>query len=163
MKQKEREQIVADLINKEIMTPERFIKVQTEEQKKERYNESLKQIKKIVERFNFNPNLIKEFEKGNIYCSDGNRMYNINTNQEYAEIVSNFEKEDNALVYHCVLTEKKLVMLYTSKYKDIEYGWDFENLTDDNYIFVESYYFKEKKSFFGYAVLSSNDGALVIL
>lgn len=72
------------------------------------------------------PNVIKDFEKSNkVYYSERQNaffnaiLYWVDNEKKYVDLVNQFEKEHNALVYHCQLTHMEfgdcLSLLYVSK------------------------------------------------
>lgn len=90
------------------------------------------------------PNVIKDFEKKNkVYYSERqNKFFNavlywVDNEKKYVDVVNEFEKKHNCLVYHCQLTHMEfgdcLSLLYVSENenewsqdkKDIKEGYAF--------------------------------------
>lgn len=90
------------------------------------------------------PQVIKDFEKNNkVYYSERQNaffnaiLYWVDNEKKYVDIVNKFEKEHNALVYHCQLTHMEfgdlLSLLYVSEHEseweqdtnDIREGYAF--------------------------------------
>ena len=98
----------------------------TIEKKKE---EALKRMK-LLELY---PNVIKEFEKDNVINLSENGGFLYWLNDEQKQIVTEFEEEHDALVYHVIhdFTEfgELLTFLYVSDY-DEEWEYDLEDLKD---------------------------------
>ena len=96
----------------------------TIEKKKE---EALKRMK-LLELY---PNVIKEFEKDNVVNLSENGGFLYWLNDEQKQIVTEFEEEHDALVYHVIhdFTEfgELLTLLYVSDYdEEWEYDLDFD-------------------------------------
>lgn len=91
--------------------------------------EALKRMKLL----NLYPNIVKEFEKENIVnlSENGGFLYWLNSEQK--EIVSEFEKEHDALVYHVIhdftAFGELLTFLYVSDYEE-EWEDDVNDLKD---------------------------------
>lgn len=101
------------------------------------------------------PNVIKDFEKKNkVYYSERqNKIFNailywVDNEKKYVDVVNEFEKKHNCLVYHCQLTHMEfgdcLSLLYVSEdenewsqdIKDIREGYAFAyvaNLDEPSY------------------------------
>lgn len=79
------------------------------------------------------PNIIKEFEKENIVNMSENGGFLYWLNDEQKEIVSEFEQEHDALVYHVIHDftgfGELLTFFYVSDYEE-EWEYDREDLKD---------------------------------
>ena len=98
------------------------------------------------------PNVIKDFEKKNkVYYSERqNNIFNailywVDNEKKYVDLVNEFEKKHNALVYHCQLTHMEfgdcLSLLYVSQNEeeweqdtnDIREGYSFAYVANLDY------------------------------
>lgn len=93
--------------------------------------------------------VIEQFRKDNVvhYSERMNKqfpavLYWLSNEEDYLNLVKKFEKENNALVYHCILTHTTfgdiLDMLYVSNYEE-EWKYEVENYDGKYLVFSNAH------------------------
>ena len=109
-----------------------------ENQKQLQKQEAIERLKILHDQYDLMETVINEFEEKNtLYYSEQYRevsiLYWISNNEEYERAIKEFEKENEILVYHAILTStvfgKLLTLLYVSANQE-EWETDQEELTE---------------------------------
>lgn len=99
--------------------------------KKKQMNEAIKRLNYL----NLHPNVLKEFQEGVINISNNGALFW--ANDEEKEMISEFEKEYEVLVYHAIKTNTTIGTLYSLMYvSKTEEEWDIDRDDLPNYCFV---------------------------
>lgn len=102
--------------------------------KEKQREEAIARLSKIP---NLHPDVLNSFKKdGTVFYSEQTRLggilYWISNNEDFVELVKNFEEEYHALVYHAILnfTEfgQMLSLFYVSEHED---EWEFDRIDLD--------------------------------
>lgn len=131
--------------------------------------EAIKRLELLEKEFEgqLNPDILKYFKEGKPYYSyltvDGTTgsIDAVDSDPGYAELVSEFEKQHEALVFHVILSGTKLSMLYVGSYED---EWDFQRKVSGGVIFAYVYNMVYPElSEFGSIQVGVRNGALVLI
>ncbi|MBO5367325.1 sel1 repeat family protein [Methanocorpusculum sp.] len=126
-------------------------------------------LRELTEAFNLNPKILELFGEGKVCYShpsdDGEFAYVslLTAEDRYVQIVEEFEKKKNCLVYHCIESDYTLALLYVCP---IPEDWEMERIDPRGYIDSYVYNLTEpRESEFGSIVIGrcSGSGALVRL
>ena len=99
--------------------------------KKKQMNEAIKRLNYL----NLHPNVLKEFQEEVINISNNGALFW--ANDEEKEMISEFEKEYEGLVYHAIKTNTTIGTLYSLMYvSKTEEEWDIDRDDLPNYCFV---------------------------
>lgn len=112
----------------------------SEDLKQLQKKEALDRLKILHKEFQTMDSIVKEYEKDNtIFYSEYQNetfqgiLYWISNNEEFECAIKEFEEQNNALVYHAVLTPltygRTLTLLYVSQYQE-EWKKDREELIE---------------------------------
>lgn len=126
--------------------------------KKQEASNRLLQLKQSL---HISQRILKGFDNGKLFYSYiplvGNAKIAV-LDKKRLEIVENFQKRYNSLVYHAIESYGMFALLYVS---DDEESWEYERL-EDNYISAYVYNINHPEcSEFGDIILTGNNGALV--
>lgn len=123
--------------------------------------EADKRLAELKRTLHISKRVLKGFEEDKIYYSYvpfvGNAKIAV-LNKKYLEIIDNFQKKYNCLVYHAIVTYGMIALLFVGDDKE---NWEYERLEND-YIFAYVYNMDNPDcSEFGDIFLTSDNGALV--
>lgn len=110
-----------------------------------------------------NPNLYAYLKKGKVYYSylvqgTWGSIDTIYYDKRYAEVVEQFEKENNCFAYHVIEDGSVIILLFVSDDKE---DWKYEQLADDTILAYYHDFESSELCEFGEVWLSSWMGALV--
>lgn len=144
--------------------------------KEEQRKEAIKRLKNLTKEYNLKSIILEEFETNEkIYFSEDvllgatAKIEELSKNQNFMDVVSNFEKEHNALVYHCISIPKSILgklsiyggtlsLLYVGNDKK---QWELEEVSKNGCMYAYGYNLdKEEYSEFGDIFVSGITGAL---
>ena len=125
--------------------------------------EAIKKLKKLEKLFNLNPKVLEDFELGKINTSLFDKIVETQNIKNLDKIITDFEKENNALVYHCIGGYFNLVFLL---FVNEEYPSPLYDLGDKKFA-IFSYRTSLTKNctyynIMGLATLDSNKGVLTV-
>lgn len=121
---------------------------QMENFRDEQRKEALERINELTKKFNLNSNMLESFKNGKVYGVDftipndekvSDKMLNL-----YDNLISEFEKEFNGLVYYYSVNEmecagetwKAMNIFYVGQHKS---DWEIQRVSENNDIYVYSY------------------------
>ncbi len=64
--------------------------------------EAIRRLKKLEKKCILSPKILEDYEKGKILVSAWDRLIDIKRFKSLKEEIKKFEKDENALVYHCI-------------------------------------------------------------
>lgn len=145
----------------------KVVKMSNQELKLKQKQEALKRMRMLQ----IMPNVIKDFEKNNkVYYSERQNsfflatLYWLDNHKEYVDLVKDFEKTHNAIVYHAQLTHLTfgdcLSLFYVSENEE-EWSMDKDNISNGEMISYVANLDDDDCSEFGYIGVKPAMGGVV--
>lgn len=140
--------------------------------KEQQIEEAKKRLRKLSKKFNLNPVILNDFEKGKIKVYKNNELIDLDSIPEYKKMIADFEEKYNHVVYYCI--EEKFgfsnclsllcvgdIKMYWNTERLFYYGYDYRK-ADIYMVFTYTYNLSDSDcSEFGDIRITGKDGRLI--